>query len=66
MRNFYKIIKHIVENNKIFIGPKEMFTRPNDFLPDLVKWSCEFGKHCNLCVYGEKRCQIVIILTISF
>ena len=47
MRKFYKMIKHIyvVENNKIFTGPKEMFTRPNDVLPYSVRRSCEFGEH---------------------
>ena len=48
MRKFYKMIKNIVENNKIFTGPNEIFTRPNDFLLDSVRRSFEFGEHCML------------------
>ena len=49
MRKFYKMIKNIVENNKIFTGPNEIFTRPNDFLPDSVRRSFEFGEHWKGC-----------------
>ena len=38
MRNFYNMIKNIVENNKIFTGLNGILTSLNDFLPDSARW----------------------------